>query len=515
MKIIYVPLDERPCNYRYPSFLADMCDDITLLVPPIEMMGLKKTPCSVEEVWKWVFENAADCQYAILSVDTLVYGNIINSRIHMKDMDKIRKYLGNFRKIKDINPSIEIHAFNLVTRVAAYNSSEEDPDYWEQYGRKIWEYCRLSHRIEEKINPVQDNSALEELIAGIPGQYMDDFLSRRKKNRFVNHHCVEMVKEGALDYLVIPKDDCAEYGFAAMDQKSIDRKVIECDVSTKVLVYPGADEVGSVLFARVFNASKGIVPRVLVRYSSVNGPLCVPKYEDRCLHESVKYQITSAGGVVVSSEPDSDLLLAVHSPWSSDMMESADQLLAPFAYKTGVNIPEFVRYIDYYCKNYGKTFSIADVAFCNGADDTLMRYASRWGLFDAICGYGGWNTSQNTIGVTLAHGMIISHYRMFENNERARLLSTKFLLRKIVEDWIHQYRIVLYAHSNAQEFESTDPYAIDDVDGRLVLQIASLMNGLFAESFGDTFHGKKLRIENVRLPWNRLFETDFDIVEVE
>ena len=54
-------------------------------------------------------------------------------------------------------------------------------------------------------------------------------------------------------------------------------------------------------------------------------------------------------------------------------------------------------------------------------------------------------------------------------------------------------------------------------DGELLIteKIASLMNEMLTESFGDTFHGKRLRIANVRLPWGRLFETDFDIVEVE
>ena len=493
-----------------------MCNGITLLVPPLEMMGRKKAPCDVVKLWQWIFDNVAYCEYAILSIDTLAYGNIINSRIHQKSMSDIDKCLDNVKMIKRINPSIKIHALNLVTRVAAYDSSDEDPDYWDVYGNRIWEYCRLTHRIEEKIDLERDNEDLIALKKDIPEAYISDFLARRKKNRYINLCAIDLVSANVIDYLVIPKDDCAEFGFASMDHRAIVEKIFECGVQTRVLIYPGADEVGSVLFVRVFNHYHGIEPRVFLRYSSTNGPFCIPKYEDRQLHESVKYQITSAGGVIVNSEMESDMLLAIHSPWATHTMEAAEQAAAPFAYKANINIPEFVNYIGHYSHYYKKAYSIADVVYCNGADDTFMRYASLSGLFDKVCGYGGWNTSQNTIGVALAHGMLISYYGMFEDHshERGRMLSIKFLLRKIVEDWMHQYKITNYVYNNLDKFGIDDPYAINDGEQRVTQEISALMNEMIKETFGETFHGKKLRVANLVLPWKRLFETDFDVIEV-
>ena len=110
---------------------------------------------------------------------------------------------------------------------------------------------------------------------------------------------VDLVRDGVFDVLTVPKDDTAEYGYAALDQMAIAKRVRELRLpDSRVLVYPGADEVGSVLFARVFNQIKNYRPRIYIRYSSVYGPFIVPRYEDRPLQEGIKAQICSLGGVV-------------------------------------------------------------------------------------------------------------------------------------------------------------------------------------------------------------------------
>ena len=133
MKILYIPLDDRACNYEFPYLLSTLTDSISLLRPPKEIIGFLKEPAKVEELWKWIFDNATDCEYAIFSVDTLIYGNLINSRIHTLSKEICRERLNNFRILKEKFPKLKIHAFNLIARVAAYDSSFEDPDYWDKY----------------------------------------------------------------------------------------------------------------------------------------------------------------------------------------------------------------------------------------------------------------------------------------------------------------------------------------------------------------------------------------------
>ena len=41
-RILMIPLDERPCNYRFPLLMPKA--GFTLAMPPKELMGLKKRP---------------------------------------------------------------------------------------------------------------------------------------------------------------------------------------------------------------------------------------------------------------------------------------------------------------------------------------------------------------------------------------------------------------------------------------------------------------------------------------
>lgn len=121
-QVLYIPLDERACNYEFPVQLANMTKDVKILVPPVEWMGFKKEPADTEALWNWLFENAGCCTHAILSVDTLTYGNIINSRTHHRSLATCLELLNRFDALKCQNPSLSIHAFNLVARVAAYDT---------------------------------------------------------------------------------------------------------------------------------------------------------------------------------------------------------------------------------------------------------------------------------------------------------------------------------------------------------------------------------------------------------
>ena len=163
-KVLYVPLDDRDCNYQFPWLLSQMTEGLELLRPPYEWMGFLKKPADREKIWEWLFEQAGECDYAILSVDTLVYGNIIGSRIHTYSMEECRETMDRFRQLKKQNPQLHIHAFNLAARVAAYNDNHEDPEYWQEYGyepgcgirksgrkfqkkkRKSWKACKRKFR---------------------------------------------------------------------------------------------------------------------------------------------------------------------------------------------------------------------------------------------------------------------------------------------------------------------------------------------------------------------------------
>lgn len=507
-KIIYVPLDERACNYSFPQKLAQMTDDIELLVPAYKDMGCLKTPANFSKIWEWIFEHAPECEYAILSVDTLVYGNIINSRTHHRTCDECQKTLDNFRKLKKINPNLKIHAFNLAARVAAYNDAHEDPDYWATQGWNIWRYTYLTDKISRGHADDKEKTELEELKKNIPTDILNDFIERRKVDRFTNLYCVDLVKAGVFDVLTIPKDDTAEYGYAAMDQSAIAQKVRQERLMDRVMVYPGADEVGCVLFTRVFNLIKGYTPRVYVRYSSTLGPTIVPRYEDRPLHESIKAQITSAGGIYEDNTDHSDCMLAVNSP-GKYMIESSEQYTKDLTFTSHINMHEFLRYINYYVDHYKKSVGVAEVSVCNGCENEFMDYALLAGIYEKVQAVGGWNTAQNTIGVVLAQTVIASYYNRFAGDYGKYQLSEEFKLRSIVCDWLYQSNVLhrflietkdkLNPYALAEHYESTQNYFVNH------------LNECVKEKFNGRYKGADIMIHDLLFNWDGVFYIDFNI----
>ncbi|MCP5455478.1 MAG: DUF4127 family protein [Thermotogae bacterium] len=507
--ILYIPLDERTCNYKYPSMLAEMTDDINLIIPPAEIMGSYKKPADTEKIWLWIFENTKKCEYAIISLDTLFYGNIINSRTHYKTISDCDNTFENIKKIKDINPQINIQAFNLVARVAKINSSTEDPDYWEKYGEKIWLYSYLLDKINRKKASETDKTEFETVKNEIPEKYLNDFLNRRSIDIYVNLKALDFVKNGIINNLVIPKDDTAPYGYAAIDQKNIAEKIYREKIMDKVMVYPGADEVGCVLFARVFGMIKNYTPKIIIKYSSVNGGNFIPICEDRPFHEGLKSQINSVGGIIVNSEENSDILVAVNSP-GTDMYDSLSYE-KDVTYYSYSNNTELINYINYYTDYYKKACSVSDVKFLNGGDSEFIETMILKNSINSITSYCGWNTAQNTDGIAISHSVISSYYRNFISDKDMYIKSKIFLLRMLIEGWIFETNILKKIYSDKNNFKNTDPYNIEKNYNEVGNILEKLIKEEIHSNLNDTFAGRKIVFKNLSFPWKRVFDIDFDL----
>ncbi len=283
----------------------------------------------------------------------------------------------------------------------------------------------------------------------------------------------------------------------------------------RVMIYPGADEVGSVLLSRIFCKMHNYKPSVFLKYSATYGPTIVPLYEDRPIAESIKSQIVSAGGILVSTPLESDFLFAIHTP-GVQMEECYTQSNKNLTYSTHVNIQEFFSYLKYYKEKYNKPIALADVAFANGSDISMMRYASVDGIFDILCAYGGWNTSENTNGMCLAHAIISSYYEKdnFKNGDYKE--SQKFLVRKIIEDYLFQaLGIPEMDVIVSEQYPGYSPYYCRDIKN----EIANISGNLLIEKtnnlFPNGFKGKKIELSDFYLPWERIHELGFKLEFIE
>ncbi len=497
--IIYIPLDERPVNLHFPGWLLANESDIQLITPPLKLLGAKKTPAGLDKLWAWMDEKLPQAQYLIASLDMLFYGGIVPSRLHHYEEEHCQAILQRLTDVKANYPALKICAFSLIMRVPSYNSCDEEPDYYEKYGERIFRWGWLQDQVGRGQGGTSEKAELAQILASIPEDIRADYVGRRKLNHFVNTKAIQLTAEGILDFLVIPLDDCAEYGFSAAEQRTLLTLVEEHTLQDRIHIYPGADEIGCTLLCRIYNELKEQKPRVYVRYSSVMGPQLVPRYEDRPLGESIKSQVTVCGGIMVDNSTEADLILMVNSPTlgGAKMQEAADAVFnKDTSYHSFRNLREFSESISYYLSN-GKNVALGDVSFGNGADHELMRMLAKQGSLQRLTSFAAWNTPGNTLGTVIAHAMIRIQ------NKQDQVVPDKFLMDRFVEDWGYQVLVRTHLREEAEKLGITY-FDLRD-EGPKISKIALDELHNFMEEYLGAFQSR-YQLNQVYFPWNRLFE---------
>lgn len=512
-RVVYLPLDERPCNLLYPQQLAAMTD-LEMIVPRMDQLGSKKQSADCEELGVWLMQQCKDADVLIVSIDMLVHGGIVPSRLHHDSAERCHDRIRVLEALKEANPLLKIYAFNLITRVPAYSSSEEEPDYYDQVGRELYELGWFTDKSDSVGLTESEEIRLKNITAAIPAEILRDYLARRDVNSQVNQMSIDLVQSGVIDYLIIPLDDNSLFGFSAMEQKTLTVRVELSGLSDKVAIYPGADEIGCTLFSRVFCEVKNYDPSLFVRYSSTKGPLCIPKYEDRSLAESIKAHVTSAGAIISDTSNEANAILMVHSPavGQSEMAETDTAFQDRHrSYFSEINIREFVQVMKHYLKAE-KLVMLADVALCNGGDHQLMRLIHAQGLLGQLSGYAAWNTSGNSLGTVISHAVIASYYRFnaSEKQEAHDISSQSFYISRLIEDWGYQALVRKQICENNLPGLGASYFEISHVIDEVCELIEVELNRFAAEYLWEQGL-KPMKVVDVELPWKRMFEVGFAI----
>lgn len=495
-KIVMLPLDERPCNFDYPWMMPKT--DCEIILPPIEIMGRKKQAGDVEKIAEWVLASANDADAMIISLDALVYGGILPSRLHHSAKDELICRADIIKRVREINPAVKLYVFGLIMRCPIYSSDDEEPNYYEKFGAEIHLYGKYTHL--EKLGKLSEADAADfERVKRIVGKAeLEDFLCRRETNLAVLMHSLKYAADGTVDYFIVPQDDAAVYGYTAMDQVIV-REYLKANIlHKKTAMYPSADDTGMTLLARAATELSGVKPKIYVHYSSSKGGLTIPQVEDRILDETIKYHILSVGGVQVYSLPEADILLAVNV--GSAMVNSGSPHRV-MAYDIERNLAELVNYIEY-ALSMGKLVSVADVAWLNKGDSELCRLMQSENLLLDIHAYAGWNTSSNTIGTALCQVIL---YMLGGDKEGNR----SFLVHRYYEDIGYMAYARKYVTDNCLPGMGLDFRHADSEDGRAAEFVKDALCAYMAENYPEV--AEAVKEITVRLPWNRMFEADIKL----
>jgi len=498
MKTLILPLDERPCNYLFPQMIGSSNKEIQVIMPDKKILGDKKKAADTSQIEKFLTENITGCANIILSADMLVYGGLIPSRLHYLKKEDALHRLEIIKKLKSINPDVKIYAFNCIMRTPQYNSSDEEPDYYADYGYALFRRMYLLDyqlRNKENLSGGLDKKQLAELKKiRIPQKFINDYEQRRRFNESINIEVVNYLERGLIDFLVIPQDDSSPYGYTAISQKNVMRHIKAKNLDMKVMIYPGADEVALSLLTRAWHDYKNIEVKIFSFYASVLGPAIVPLYEDRPMFESLKSHVRVCKGKLVDSPQKADFILAVNCPGKIPQDTYDEEF--DISYTSCRNLFDFVMRIKDYVGE-GRQVAVCDSAFCNGGDIQLIRYLDDIDVLDKLISYAGWNTNCNTLGTTLAQACV------------ARDINLHNLLYRIIEDGC--YQAVVRHELIRADFPNMK---IDDSDISPVLnEVEKIIGKELQECYDKLKISKryKVKIKNVYSPWKRMFEIGMEI----
>ena len=487
-KIVYLPLDERPCNYSFVGFLSEGNTKYHLARPTLDEMGDKKIPADYEKVKSFLLRECADADYLVIAIDTLLYGGIVPSRLHHLDRETLSERLQVLSQIKEKNPALTIYAFSLVMRCPCYSDADEEPDYYGVCGLEIFEYGQNEHKFQDgKISKEEYLAEKERLKVCEP--YLADYLPRRACNISLLMDALNLVGT-VIKQFVILQDDSNPCGFTAMDQAKVRKMIAEKNLD--VAIYPGADEGGMSLLARAVADMEGYAPKFYPVYPQEACKNVIPLYEDREVYKSILAQIQSAGGVQCDSEEEADVLLFCNLP-----VGEVQNISNPHGKQYyDRDLPAFVNRMKKAVEE-GKGVAVADVAYCNGADVRLTERITQEIGFFKLWGYAGWNTSSNTLGTVICQSVLRYFYGDTPTHRR-------FTAERAFED----IGYCAYVRKHIWDNEVTQMgYSYEDTKvqhGAVSERVEELLNLFMSENYPEIT--SLYEIKDCYMPWRRMFE---------
>lgn len=545
-RVAVLPMDDRPVNYDYPRYLSRAAG-MEVVLPPRDWLGNPWRPSRHADLADWMARTLPTADAAIVAIDVLGYGGLIPSRTSVEPLESVLDRLGIIRILKASHPELPILASSVVMRVNRSNSCEEEKPYWATFGSRMFMLSSLEHKADLGKAEPAEIAERDRLRATIPDEVYSDYLCGRARNHAVNRAMVDWAAEGVFDYLLLPQDDTADYGWNVSEARSLQAAIRARGLDDRAITYPGADEIGCLLLARYVCRTAGFSPRVWPRYSSVAGPSVVTAYEDRPFQELIRAHLAPLGGTLAVSERDADLVLFVNSPVERQGNGDSQWIIRQGTAAVRNDLPpRFQPWFDRFCDSdgyratshevhspgrnpqefvgalvdalaSGPPVALADVAYVNASDLALSDVLLNQPEVAGLAAYGGWNTAGNTLGTVLAQAMIHVLSRRSVPTPDQRAAHLEFLFLRFLDDDSYQARertrcmvVDLPPLGIEPSMERLPEGQAEEVEGRVESYLQPAVAAL-TTLFVRSGRVRDVRVDHIHLPWKRLFEVGFDV----
>ncbi|MDU5734558.1 MAG: DUF4127 family protein, partial [Veillonella sp.] len=330
--------------------------------------------------------------------------------------------------------------------------------------------------------------------ASVPVEYLQDWFDRRQKNMKINKELIDETRSGVFDYFALGHDDTSQLSQSALEGRYLNKYSKDISVE-KYGSFPGADQLGLLLMARSRTDVSTEKPTFSVIYPLGGGGKTLPGYEDQTIDKTIAQHVEAVGGTMVTQGKPT-VLLAVNTPLTTSTGESENFENFPMiSNSTNAFVDRIQQAVD-----SGVNVSVADIAFNNGADNTLVSAMYKRDLLYKIGAYNGWNTASNTVGYAIAQGLLLKS--MSPEGHR------DMLTQQYLDNWAYQ------ANIRKDIYRMQDSIRTDNVrySGELNERLESYL-GERIQDFAEKYLKINPRTVKATFPWGRLFETDITVYD--
>ncbi|MCR4881278.1 MAG: DUF4127 family protein [bacterium] len=446
-QILIIPIDNRPVCYDLPMQAAEIFDGVKVLCPNYEFLGDLNNDANIKEIQKWTKKTvqANDIDIAIIALDTIAYGGLIPSRRTTMSFEDIKENIDDFFKIlKKKNKKMKIYAVSSIMRISNNNINEEEKSYWDKYGRDLFRYSYLSHKLLRNYD-VELEAEMIKLAKSIPFEVIDDYLDTRKRNYDINSYYIDLVKSGTISRLVFSQDDAAEFGFNIEEKELLWKQSIKEIVSPKVTIKTGADEMIISLLSRALCDFYGETIGISPEFFDDEAKKIISRYEDVSVEKSANAAIELCGG---QADKKADLKLVINAP---NQVQDEISLGIFKDSKSTHQADALVEFI----KKSGKKYIVADVKNANGADNHLVeKFIEHSYDTDKFYGFGAWNTTGNTLGTVVAIAIIKELAKKYGKYNEEAFKKTQYI--RLLDDWAYQSNVRKILRSSGETKSVSD-----------------------------------------------------------
>ena len=490
--ILYVPQDDRPVDYEYTVSTAEAAG-YQVLTPPAQYLSGMNFHGSPDKLMAWVNANAGKADAMVLSIDSLVYGGLVDSRKHNLPMETLTARLEKVEALHKSHKNVPIYVFSTVMRSPWAGGKGVEPDYYLTMGSDIYQLASLQAKMDEEgLNPQERNDWFA-IMRRVPMEYLQDWYNRRRKNMSINYRLIDDARKGVFTYYSLGHDDNSVSTQSSLESKYL--KMAGTGIPKTVFgSFPGADQLGLLLTTRASNDFNNYHPKITVIYPLGGGEKTVPRYDGQAIGKTIASHVEAIGGTMVDNERP-DLLLAVNTPLTTSTTESANFENFPIMLQS---TRDFLTQIEK-AVNLDIPVSIVDMAFSNGSDNTLVYGLYQDKMMYRLAAYNGWNTASNSVGYGIAQG-VLSKYMTADAHRD--MLTTQYL-----DNWAYQANVRDYIYRMQQKLEAgvvTQYYPTlnEELQSRTKEQL---------QRYASTYLGIDPKTVDVTLPWQRLFEVYVDV----